>query len=98
MMGANGVVMMVIVILVEAAEILVEAPGILENLTRPTPITELNSFFHAGYFYSASSSPLLGLYSEALLITAMILCRSQHVEALQTTTSEGLARGAHVAD
>ena len=36
-------------------------------------------------------------YSEALPTTALLLCRSQHTEALQATVSEGLAQGPYVA-
>ena len=36
-------------------------------------------------------------YSEALPTTIVILCRSLHAEALQTTVSEGLTQGPYVA-
>ena len=38
-------------------------------------------------------------FSEALTTTALILCRSQHAEALLATASEGLSQGpcGHVA-
>ena len=42
------------------------------------------------YLYSASHSMSL---SEALPATTLILCRSEHAEALQATASEGLAQG-----
>ena len=34
---------------------------------------------------------------EALLTTALTLCRSQHTKALQATVSEGLAQGPYMA-
>ena len=34
---------------------------------------------------------------KALKTTAFILCRSQHIEALQATASEGLAQSPYVA-
>ena len=46
------------------------------------------------HLYSASHSMS---HSEALPITALILFRSLHAEALQATASEGLAQGPHVA-
>jgi len=36
-------------------------------------------------------------YSESLPTKALILCRSEHTEALQATTSEGPAQGPYVA-
>ena len=52
------------------------------------------SFIHSGYFYSASSSPLLLRGAPS---TARILCREFHAKAPQATASEGLAQGPYVA-
>src|SRR6218665_979089 len=48
----------------------------------------INHYIVLIHLYSASLSMRL---SEALATTALILCRSYHAEALQTTASEGLA-------
>ena len=53
------------------------------------------SFIHSVYI---SVEPLqVHYYTEALSITARILCQSEHAEALQATTCEGLAHGPYVA-
>ena len=49
---------------------------------------------HSGYFYSASSRPLLLRRASD---TARILYRGFHAEAPQATASEGLAQGPYVA-
>ena len=54
----------------------------------------VHSFIHFGYFYNASSSPLLLVGAPD---TARTLCRSLHAEAPQATASEGLAQGPYVA-
>ena len=56
----------------------------------------VHSFIHSGYFYSASSSPLL---SRGAADTTRLMCRSLHAEAQQATASEGLAnaKGPYVA-
>ena len=54
------------------------------------------SFIHSGYFYSASSTPLL---LRGAPKTARILCRSFmqfHAEAPQATASEGFAQGPYM--
>src|SRR6218665_1670624 len=52
------------------------------------------AFIHSGYFYSASSSPLVLRGSPG---TARIVTVSEfHVEATQETASEGLAQGPYV--
>jgi len=43
---------------------------------------------HSGYFYSASSSPLL--------LRGTPNCSIEHAEALQATVSEGLTQGPYV--
>src|SRR6218665_361437 len=57
----------------------------------------IHSFIHSGYFYGASSSPLL---LRGAPDTAGILCCAPqfHREVPQATVSEGLAQGRYVAD
>ena len=54
----------------------------------------IHSFIHSGYFYSASSSPLLLRGAPNYSIDTV---SEFHAEAPQATASEGLAQGAYVA-
>jgi|SRR6218665_338317 len=54
----------------------------------------IHLFIHSGYFYSASSSPLL---LRGALDTQHDTVREFHAEVPQATVSEGLAQGPYVA-
>src|SRR6218665_869721 len=54
--------------------------------------------FSHSFILDISIAPLqVHYYSKVLPTTALILCRSQHGEALQATVSEGLAQGLYMA-
>jgi len=55
---------------------------------------DFHSFIHSGYFYSASSSPLL--FRGTPHYSTDTVLESTH-QALQETVSEGLAQGPYVA-
>jgi len=49
-----------------------------------------HSFFSSGYFYSASSNPLLLRGAPVYSIDTVLELARLHAEALQATASEGL--------